>query len=129
MQLKVWYKLKRSGQISRIVSSEEIINLYILAGESMKDTEFLNELSKEPHLRNRFEEILKLSSNDGNRFKTAEEAEEKAIQEVRKLGKEVLQSWGERREEALSKAHDNSSTFSKDEKKSCIGKVVLGKLQ
>lgn len=93
----------------------------------MDDIEFLSQLSEEPDLRKHFEEILKLSSNEGNRFQTADEAEEKTVEALRKLGSEVLQSWGSHREELLSKRHDKSSELEKDGKKSSIGKAVLAK--
>lgn len=91
----------------------------------MRDQEFLKQLSKQPQLRKRFEEILKLSSNEENRYPTADEAEEKAIEEVRKLGKEVLETWGHAREWELRKQHDKSPDFQRDGKKNSIGKAVL----
>lgn len=55
-----------------------------------KDIKFLNKLKEYPHLRKRFEEILNVTDREDI---TADEAEEKAIEETRKLGGEMLQEW------------------------------------
>jgi len=56
-----------------------------------KDIDFLKRLEEYPHLRKRFEEILSVTENDD--MITADEAEERAIEEVRKLGQEILHGW------------------------------------
>lgn len=56
-----------------------------------KDVNFLKKLKEYPHLRKRFEEIL--NATDSEDMITADEAEEKAIEEMRKLGQEMLQEW------------------------------------
>ena len=50
-------------------------------------------LSKYPHLRHRMESILGIIENDDGSCQTADEAERRAIEEVRKSGQEVLQGW------------------------------------
>ncbi|MHC1729238.1 MAG: hypothetical protein AB9866_25110 [Syntrophobacteraceae bacterium] len=56
-----------------------------------------------PGLRERFEAILTLTEAEGNGLKTADEAEQRTIEEVRKLGNEVLHAWA-RTKESLSAA-------------------------
>ncbi len=57
------------------------------------DLKFLKKLSSTPALRRRFEEILNIAHNTSGELITADEAEEKAIEEMQKLGQEVLREW------------------------------------
>jgi hypothetical protein len=50
-------------------------------------------LQGNPALRNRLESILDIAENVNGEFKTADEAEERAIEELRRLGNELLQEW------------------------------------
>jgi len=50
-------------------------------------------LKDNPVLRKRVESILDLVENVDGKFKTADEAEERAIEELRRLGNELLQEW------------------------------------
>lgn len=50
-------------------------------------------LKDNPILRKRVESILDLAENADGKFKTADEAEEHAIEELRRLGNELLQEW------------------------------------
>lgn len=53
-------------------------------------------------LKERIEAILWIAENEDQRFGTADEAEQRAIEELRKLGNEVLHAWGRRRSEQTS---------------------------
>jgi hypothetical protein len=50
-------------------------------------------LQDNPVLRKRLESILDIAENSHGEFKTADEAEERAIEELRRLGNELLQEW------------------------------------
>ena len=52
-------------------------------------------LEKHPRLRQRFEEILKISEGEGTGPDTADSVEEQAITELNKLGQELLQEWAQ----------------------------------
>ncbi len=56
-------------------------------------------LNKHPHLRNRIEELLKIVENADGDLKKADEAEQRVIEELRKMGNEVLHDWASNREE------------------------------
>ena len=60
-------------------------------GESSLSLE--ERLSKYPHLCHRMASILGIIENDDGSCQTADEVERRAIEEVRKLGQEVLQGW------------------------------------
>ena len=53
-------------------------------------------LEANPLLKARISRILDLAENTDGEVITADEAEERAIQELRKLGQELLQGWGQR---------------------------------
>jgi len=61
---------------------------------TMTDEEFLEKLKQHPELKNRFKEILSISSNSGKELITlADEAEMQVIAQMRQLGKETMQDW------------------------------------
>lgn len=65
------------------------------------DLKFLEKLKSTPILRKRFEEILNIAHNTSGDLITADEAEAKAIEEVRKLGQEVLREWATNQHEKI----------------------------
>jgi len=91
-----------------------------------KDINFLKRLEKQPHLRKRFEEILSVTENDD--IITADEAEERAIEETRKLGQEILQEWAEKQHDRqIRKVVENHPEAKRQGKKNFIGNQHLEK--
>lgn len=83
----------------------------------------ISRLLKNPELLSRVERILDISENVDGRCNTADEAEERAVKELRQLGNELLQSWAEKRKID----HESSvpeATYSKKTKKNSIGEVA-----
>lgn len=54
-------------------------------------------IQAQPGLEERIEAILDIMENKSGEFLTADEAEGKAIEEIRKLGKELLKGWALKR--------------------------------
>ena len=50
-------------------------------------------LQAHPHLRDRIFQILSIAEDAEGKIDKADEAEERVIEELRKLGQEVLQDW------------------------------------
>lgn len=73
------------------------------------DLKFLEKLNSNPSLKKRFEEILKITHNSSGELITADQAEEKTIEEVQKLGREILREWA-------VKQHENVTKRTKEEK-------------
>lgn len=58
---------------------------------SMTDEEFLEKLKQHPELKDRFKEILSISSNScKERITLADDAEYRVIGQMRHLGQEIL---------------------------------------
>ncbi len=55
-------------------------------------------LNKHPLLKKRVEELLEVMENTNGDFKKADEAEQKVIEELRKMGNDVLHGWASNRE-------------------------------
>ena len=56
-------------------------------------------LEAHPILAARFLRILEIAEDSGGDLRRADDAEQRAIDELRVLGQEVLRDWGRRREE------------------------------
>ena len=61
--------------------------------EQLSQKNFIERLENHPNLKSRFNLILDLVENTSGNVIKADEAELQAIDEVRKLGNEVLHSW------------------------------------
>jgi hypothetical protein len=59
----------------------------------MKVDNFTSRLEKYPHLKERFEAILNIAENSSGKLDKADDAEMMAIEEVRKIGSELLKTW------------------------------------
>ena len=69
--------------------------------EMNKDDLLAKRLAKYPELHERMEQILEMVENFQGDANTADEAEERAIEEVRKLGQEMLGVWAKEKEKKL----------------------------
>ncbi|MBA3604342.1 MAG: hypothetical protein H0W50_12070 [Parachlamydiaceae bacterium] len=91
------------------------------------DLKFLKKLSSNPALRRRFEEILNIAHNTSGELITADEAEEKTIEEMQKLGQEVLSEWAiSQHENVLQAAKKENPKAIKHKKKTSIGNQHMG---
>jgi hypothetical protein len=90
------------------------------------DLQFLEKLNSTPALRKRFEEILNIAQNTSGELITADEAEGKAIEEIQKLGQEILQEWAvKQHEKAVHMIKQENPKSRKHEKKNSIGNQHL----
>lgn len=78
-------------------------------------------LAQYPDLLTRFEEILAVAENEHGQANTADEAEELAFEQVRRLGQELLQSWAERKHEHLTHQYDARPAYRRKGKKNSAG--------
>lgn len=84
------------------------------------DLKILERLKSHPELRERFEAIMDVAENKSGALITADQAEGKAIEEVEKLGQELMRDWAlKRQEKAIEQAGENHPT-AKSHKKNLI---------
>jgi hypothetical protein len=60
-----------------------------------EDERLLARLNKHPQLRGRVERLVDLVEDAGDDLRRADEAERRVIEEVRRLGQELLEGWAE----------------------------------
>lgn len=83
-------------------------------------------IQEHPGLQERFEAILDIAENSSGELITADQAEGKAIEEVKKLGQELLKEWAVRQQDkAVETARKTHVNAKKHEKKSSTGKQPL----
>lgn len=83
---------------------------------SQEDKELLNRMNRQPNLKKRIQSILSIAEDDGEGIVKADEAENRVIEEVRKMGNEVLTGWAE------SRAEKSEADFLVDRDIVCSGK-------
>lgn len=84
-----------------------------------EDDKIFERIKAHPGLRERFEAILDIAENKSGELITANQAEGKAIEEIEKLGQELLKEWAlKRQENAIEKAKEThpKQSFPKKEK-------------
>jgi len=57
------------------------------------DRRLLDRLKQHPRLRSRIERLVALVEDAGDELRLADEAEQRVIEEMRRLGQEVLEDW------------------------------------
>ena len=87
-----------------------------------EDEVFFEKLKNHPRLKKRFNEILSVAENTSGELITADQAEMKAIEEVRKLGQELMQEWAtSQHEKVIQNAKKDHPKVKKHIKKNSIG--------
>lgn len=94
-----------------------------------QDEKIIELMNQNPKLKARVVSILNISNNTSGNIIKANDAEERTIEELRKLGNEVLEGWAENRmeqstNEILEKENGN---ISKNGKKKFIGTQLMEK--
>lgn len=89
--------------------------------EAMRAMRLAARLAQYPELRARFEEILAVIENEQGDTFTADEAEERAVEQVRRLGQEVLHSWAARKHQRLVHDYDTRRDTRRRGKKKSTG--------
>jgi hypothetical protein len=89
------------------------------------DLKILERIKSHPGLRERFEAILDVAENKSGELITADQAEGKAIEEIEKLGQELLKEWAlKRQEKALEKVKETHPKAKNHEKKALLADDV-----
>lgn len=92
--------------------------------EALRAMRLAARLTPYPELRARFEEILSVVENEQGDTFTADEAEERAFEQVRRLGQEVIQSWAERKHERLVQDYDTRRDTQRKGKKILLAEQI-----
>lgn len=81
-----------------------------------------------PGLEERIEAILDIMENESGEFTTADQAEGKAIEEIQKLGQELLRGWALNQQvKSVKTAEQTHPSVKKHGKKNSTGKQHLEK--
>jgi hypothetical protein len=89
--------------------------------EDVRASRLAARLAQYPELRARFEEILAVAENERGDANTADEAEERAVEQVRRLGQELMQTWAERKQERVAREYDARGDHRRRGKKNSTG--------
>lgn len=89
--------------------------------EALRASRLAARLAQHPELHDRIEELLALVENERGEANTADEAEELAFEQVRKLGQELMQSWAERKHERVVREYDSRPDHRRKGKKKPAG--------
>lgn len=86
------------------------------------DDELIRKLENHPRLKMRFQEILHIAENTSGELITADEAETKAIEELQKLGREVMQEWADSQHQRQVENFEKENKTRRHIKKNSTGK-------
>lgn len=86
-----------------------------------EDERLLARLNKHPQLRGRIERLVDLVEDAGDDLRKADEAERRVIEEVRRLGQEVLEDWARGQVGKRAEALDRTPGVWREGKKNSAG--------
>jgi len=86
-----------------------------------EDERLLARLKQHPQLRGRIERLVDLVEDVGDDLRKADEAERRVIEEVRRLGQEVLEGWADGQVTKRAEALDRTSGVWREGKKNSAG--------
>ena len=66
--------------------------------------ELVNDLEKFPHLAERIKIMLSVAKNSSGEYELADDVEMKICEEINKMGRELMETWGARQEAVKSLA-------------------------
>jgi hypothetical protein len=87
-----------------------------------KQRSFEERLRSYPHLRSRVERLLDLVEDAAGDFDKADKAEQQVIEELRRMGNEILHDWAENKESVkVKEARNDRGKLTGNGKKNSIG--------
>ena len=91
-------------------------------GMDLSEEHSLDERLREyPELRERVEALVEIVENAEGDVVKADDAEERVVQEIRKIGQVAMQGWAERKHRRLENEFDKREGVSRKEKKRSTG--------
>jgi len=87
-----------------------------------RTTRFIAKLHEHPELQARFEGVMALVENADGDPLTADDAEQRVVEELQQLGREALQCWAQRKATGLEQEYDGRRDYQRKEKKGSTGK-------
>ncbi len=91
----------------------------------INDEELIKRLNDHPVLRARISSLLDVVDDMGDDLKRADDAEDRVVDEVRRMGQEALQSWAQSQLEQTEQAVRRSGRAYRDGKKNSAGTPPL----
>ncbi|WP_339137929.1 MAG: hypothetical protein WGN25_07050 [Candidatus Electrothrix sp. GW3-4] len=88
---------------------------------SQEDQELLSRLNSRPDLKNRVKSVLSIACDDGDGIVRADEAESRIIEEIRRMGNDVLTEWAESRVEKSGTDFPTDGDITRSGQKKSIG--------
>ena len=81
----------------------------------------VHKLEDQPELVERVERIFQIIESENGETLTADQAEEALVQELRRMGRDAMQGWGERKQAHLDQEYKGRRDHVKREKKRSSG--------
>jgi hypothetical protein len=83
--------------------------------------ELIERLERYPELEALLEEAIDIVENTSGEVTKADEAEEQVVELMRRTGRDLLQSWAERKQRKIETESDKRSDLTRKEKKGSTG--------
>lgn len=89
--------------------------------KKINDEELLKRLNKHPVIRDRIASLLEVVESESEDLKRADDAEDRVVDEVRRMGQEILQVWAQSQVEQTEANVRRSGRAYSDGKKNSPG--------
>lgn len=92
-----------------------------------RTTRLIAKLHEHPELQARVEGLVALVENADGDTLTADDAEQRVVEQLQLLGREALQCWAQRKATVLANEYDGRRDYQRKEKKESTGKPGMGR--
>lgn len=91
----------------------------VAQGITPQEIQLIEHLRQHPEIKERLQSILEIVRNEDGPLKTADEVEERLIQELRRLGSTTMHQWANQAEERVSTElqREDSTVLSRKKKR------------
>ena len=107
-----FYDMEKAALVGKQASLEEI---------RPSEWDCLRRLRENPELKAKIETLLAIIENAGGDVEKAAEAERRIIEEMRKMGNEVMHSWARHQQQKREAEYQAKPGMNRKEKKTSIG--------
>ena len=93
----------------------------------VSDEEIVRRLSRHPQIRSRVAELLAVVEDSNGDLRLADDAEDRLIEEMRRLGQEAMQSWAQGQVQRTEQEVRHSGRAHREGKKNSTGTPPLAR--
>ncbi len=96
-----------------------------MTNTQLSTQELVRRLEAHPHMRERIASLLTVVEDESGELKLADDAEDRVIEEIRRMGQEAMQAWANAQVDKTTQTALQAGKTHREGKKNCTGSPPL----